>query len=120
MLHCATLCYSYQHNITLTIERHTMTRFCDKKCLTDKLTTRLATQKESEIKNAITHIIGNEQWTIADIAGRGEIKILPDKTEIFAFGGIDLIHFGCMRTEIYNDGIGIKMRAVQEFRLLYS
>jgi hypothetical protein len=87
---------------------------------TEKIATGLAAKKESEIKRAITHVIGNDEWTIADITGRGAIKILPDKTEIFSFDGVDLIHFGHMRTEIDNKNMGIHMTVVQEYRLLYQ
>lgn len=87
---------------------------------TNKLAIGLASKKESLIKDAITHQVGDDQWTIADITGRGEFKILPDKTEIFAFDGVDLIHFGYMRTKIDNGNIGIYMNATQEYRLLYS
>ena len=87
---------------------------------TGKLTTGLASTKEGLIKAAITHQIGTYQWTISDITGRGEFKILPDKTEIFAFDGVDLIHFGHMRTEVDNGKTGLYMRATQEYQLLYS
>jgi len=87
---------------------------------TNKLATGLAAQKEKLIKDAITYKIGNDEWCIADLTGRGEMRILPDKTEIFAFDGQELIHFGNFRTEIDNKAMGCSMKAVQEYRLLYS
>ncbi len=53
-----------------------------------------ASQKETFIKEAINKVLGTDDWDMIDIARRGEIKILPDKTEIFTFDGIDLLHFG--------------------------
>jgi len=86
----------------------------------NKLSKELAVQKEKLIKDAINYKIGNSEWCIADLTGRGEMKILPDKTEIFAFDGQELIHFGNFRTEIDNKAMGWSIKAVQEYRLLYS
>ena len=87
---------------------------------TDKLAMNMATGKEKLIKAAITHQVGNNQWSISDISGRGEFKILPDKTEIFAFDGVDLIHFGIIETVIDDAKVDIYATAMQKYRLLYS
>ena len=75
-------------------------------------------QKESLIKAAIEHCIGKD-WTIADIIGRGEFIIQPDKTEIFSFDGRELIHF-TTRIEVDNSRNGVFVSAVTEYRLLYT
>ena len=87
--------------------------------LTSRLTTRLARKKEILLKNAISYKIGNYDWDIADLTSQGEIKISPDGTEIFAFDGQDLIHFGHLRIEADNTVPGYGMKAIQEYRLLY-
>lgn len=86
---------------------------------TKQLAHGLAAQKEALIKTAITHQIGDD-WTIADITGKGAFIILPDKTEIFAFEGVGLIHFLHTRTEVDNSKAGIFMRAVTDYKLLYA
>lgn len=79
----------------------------------------LASQKEALIRAAIDYCIG-ENWTIADITGRGAFTVLPDKTEMFSFDGRDLIHFFHTITEVDNSHEGIFMRDVTEYRLLYA
>lgn len=84
-----------------------------------QLSTRIATEKEHLIKNAIIHCIGHDGWSIGDLTGRGEFKIQPDKTEIFAFDGQDLIHFMVAETSIDESHIGIFARTAQKYQLLY-
>ena len=86
---------------------------------THKLAANMAAKKESLIKEAISFSIGTDDWTIAEITGRGEIKILHDKTEIFSFDGVDLLHFGHVTTEIDDSKPGCFMTAIQEYRKLY-
>jgi len=85
----------------------------------NQLVHNLAVQKETLIKDTITRQIGDE-WTISDITGRGEFKIMPDRTEIFSFDGIELIHFYHTRTEIDDSRAGLFMRAVVDYRLMYT
>lgn len=77
-------------------------------------------QKERLLEEAISHQIGNNDWAISDITGRGEFIIHPDKTETFCFDGVELIYFGHTRTEIDDKGPGIKINAVQDYKLLYT
>lgn len=79
----------------------------------------LTAQKERLIKDAISHLIGDE-WTVADVAGRGKFYLLPDKPEIFSFDGVDLIHFLHTRTEVDNSKLGIYMRAITDYKILYA
>ena len=80
----------------------------------------LSRNKERLIKNAIDHKMESKDWRIEDLTGRGEIKICPDKSEIFAFDGVDLIWFSAPKTEIDSSVKGIYLRTVQEYQLLYS
>lgn len=86
----------------------------------EKLAIGMVAQKENIIKDAITHAIGDDKWEMTDVAGRGHLRTLPDKTEIFSFDGVDLVALWPMKTEIGYDGTEPQMKAVQEFRLLYS
>lgn len=92
---------------------------CDMHEQTKQLAHNLAAQKEKLIKDAITHLIGDD-WSIADVTGRGKFYLLPDKTEIFNFDGVDLIHFLHNRTEVDDSKTGMFMRAVTDYRLFYT
>lgn len=85
---------------------------------TKQLTGGVVVQKNRLIEDAIISQIGN-QWSVQDIIDRGEIKILPDKTEIFAFDGVDLIHFNHIKTEMDHSRVGVSAKMTQEYRLLY-
>jgi len=77
-------------------------------------------QKDEEIKKAISYKIGHDNWTIEEVTGRGEFKIFPDKTEIFAFDDVDLLHFEPIEIETENKSIGITLRTKQNFKRLYK
>jgi len=85
---------------------------------TDQLSHQIVAQKETVIKAGISSVLGDD-WMISDITGRGSITILPDKTEIFAFDGVDLIHFFHVETSIDHSHTGIMMKATQKYKLLY-
>lgn len=78
----------------------------------------LTSKKEKIITDAVSAQIGNDYWLMTDLAGRCSIKILPDKTEIFSLDDVDLIHFGHVKTEIQNSGMGIRFKATQEYKVL--
>ena len=75
-------------------------------------------QKEEQIKAAIDYMIG-EPWSINDIAGRGEMKIYPDKTEVFVFDGVELIRFYPIETITEQKGISTFFKLKQPYELLY-
>jgi len=83
-----------------------------------QLAVNVVRQKDQLIEEAITSQIGN-QWSVEEIDGRGTIKVLPDKTEIFAFDGVDLIHFYHIKTVMDYSRVGVSAKATQEYRLLY-
>ena len=91
------------------------------KKLTEQLATTLVEHRGRLIEDAITHMIGDD-WCITDITGRGAFITLPDKTEIFSFDGVNLIHFYHLYTKIdnSNDMIGLNMEATQDYKLLYD
>lgn len=87
---------------------------------TKQLATTMVDNRDKLIEKAITHVLG-DGWCITDITDRAAFVVLPDKTEIFTFDGINLIHFYHLRTEIdSNDTIGFNMHAVQDYKLLYE
>ena len=59
-----------------------------------------------------------ESWVIGDLTGRGEFLTLPDKTEVFKFDSMELIHFMVPRMEIDNSKTGTVVNNVQEYRFL--
>ena len=78
----------------------------------------LMTQKEDQIKAAIDYMIG-QPWTIEEIAGRGEFRIYPDKTEVFTFDGVELVRFYPIQTETEQKGHSTFLKGKQEYALLY-
>lgn len=82
-----------------------------------QLASAMAASKDKLIRQAINSLIG-EDWCIRDLTGRGEFLILPDKTEIFKFDGMELIHFMIPRTEIDYSKAGMVVNSVQEYRFL--
>ena len=86
----------------------------------EKLAIDLGSQKEREIKQAISHVIGNDEWTIREITGRAEMRMYPDNTEIFVFDGIELLAFYPVETSIDTSVIGVSLKATQKFRKLYA
>jgi hypothetical protein len=77
----------------------------------------MSASRDAIIRQAINSVIG-DKWVASDLTGRGEFLILPDKTELFKFDGMELIHFMVPRTEIDNSRPGMVINAVQEFRFL--
>ena len=78
-------------------------------------------QKEEEIKKAITHVIGRDNWTIEELKGRGSINIYPDKTELFVFDGVDLLRFYPIETKREKNSFGnIILKTTRNFERLYS
>ncbi len=86
----------------------------------EKLAIDIGSQKERELKNAISHVIGNDKWSISDITGRAEMRRYPDNTEVFVFDGIELLVFYPIETSIDSNAIGVSLKATQKFRKLYA
>ena len=86
---------------------------------TAQLATTLIKRRDKLIMDSITKLIGDD-WTISDLTGRGQFVLLSDKTEIFSFDNVPLIHFYHLRTEIDNSVIGINMKVTQDYKLLYN
>ena len=85
--------------------------------LREKLVLAMVARKDELIRQAINSVIGDD-WCIRDLIGRGEFLVLPDKTEIFKFDGVELIHFMPPRTEIDDSKVGMVVNSVQEYRFL--
>lgn len=86
----------------------------------EKLAIDLGSQKKREIKQAISHVVGNDKWTIREITGRAEIRNYPDNTEVFVFDGIELLAFYPIETSIDTSAMGVSLKATQKFRKLYA
>lgn len=83
-----------------------------------RLTKAIVAQKDGLMKDAISHKLGRSDWRIAELTGRCEMRILPDKSEIFSLDGCDLIQFYPPKTKIDNNGLGMSIKSAQEYRLL--
>jgi hypothetical protein len=80
----------------------------------------LVAKKEELIKNAITHMIGHDRWTIDEIKDRGQFVIIQNKTETFTFDGVELLQFSIgpdFNYTVSKDGLTYK--ASMQYKKLY-
>jgi len=78
----------------------------------------LAAQKESIIRNAITYALKRDDWSIADVGGRGQFEIHLGGSSVFSFDGEDLVWFGPIMPSLSTDGT--VFTAAIQCRLLYE
>ena len=71
------------------------------------------------IASTITAAIG-EGWTLVSLAGRLVRKVYPDKVEVVALDGKDILELHPIRFEHVTEGGSIKIKAVQDYRVLRS
>jgi hypothetical protein len=57
-----------------------------------RLSFDLVLAKDEIIKSAITHHLG-ENWNADQVASRGRIEVLQNKTETFCIDGVQLVSF---------------------------
>jgi len=81
------------------------------------LSAQVANGQDGIIASAITAAIG-EGWVLSSLAGRLVCKIYPDKTEVIALDGKDILELHPMTFEQVTEGGAIKIKAVQKYRLL--
>lgn len=85
----------------------------------ENMAAQLARSQESVISSAITEKIG-DGWTLASLTGRLVRKVYPDKVEVVALDGTDILELHPIRFEQVTEGGSIKIKAVQGYRLLRS
>ena len=85
----------------------------------EMLAAQVARSQDGVIASAITVAIG-EGWTLASLAGRLVRKVYPDKVEVVALDGKDILELHPVRFEQVTEGVLIKIKAVQSYRLLRS
>ena len=83
----------------------------------ENMAAQVARSQDGVIANAITAAIG-EGWTLASLAGRLVRNIYPDKVEVVALDGIDILELHPIRFEQVTEGGSIKIKAVQDYRVL--
>ena len=83
----------------------------------ENMAKQVAESQDGVIANAITAAIG-EGWTLASLAGRLVRKMYPDKVEVVALDGKDILELHPIRFEQVTEGGSIKIKAVQDYRLL--
>ena len=81
------------------------------------LSTQIASSQDGIIASAITAAIG-EGWILSSLAGRLVRKIYPDKIEVIALDGKNILELHPMTFEQVTEGGAIKIKAVQKYRLL--
>ena len=83
----------------------------------ENLSAQIANSQDGIIANAITAAIG-ENWSLTSLAGRLVRKIYPDKIEVIAIDGKDILELDPMTFEQVTEGGAIKIKAVQKYRML--
>jgi len=83
----------------------------------ENMAKQVANSQDGVIANAITATIG-DGWTLASLAGRLVRKMYPDKVEVVALDGKDILELHPIRFEQVTEGGSIKIKAVQDYRLL--
>lgn len=83
----------------------------------ENMAAQVASSKDGVIATAITAAIG-DGWTLASLTGRLVRKVYPDKVEVVALDGKDILELRPMRLEQVTEGSSIKIKAVQGYRFL--
>lgn len=83
----------------------------------ENMAAQMARSQDGVIANAITAAIG-EGWTLASLTGRLVRKVYPDKVEVVALDGKDILELHPIRLEQMTEGGSIKIKAVQDYRVL--
>jgi len=81
---------------------------------------KFAEQRKEVAFSATSYKLGKHQWTFSDFFEHCRYESLPDGTEIFSCKGEPLVWFYPLKVEAFRDDSGPKMRAVQEYKLLYT
>ena len=83
----------------------------------ENLSAQIVSSQDDIIASAITATIG-EGWILSSLTGRLVRKIYPDKIEVIALDGKDILELHPMTFEQVTEGGAIKLKAVQKYRLL--
>ena len=60
--------------------------------IANRMVSSLAAQIDAEIKRAITHHLGSDEWTLDSIKDRCEMVVLKDdEREVFCMDGVELL-----------------------------
>ncbi len=84
----------------------------------ENLASEVAKSQDGVIANAITAAIG-EGWTLVSLTGRLVRKVYPNKVEVIAIDGKDILEFHPIRFEQVTEGGSIKIKVVQDYRVLH-
>lgn len=82
------------------------------------LSWQMARSQDAIIASAITAAIG-DGWDLPSLTGRLVRKIYPDKVEVIALDGKDILELHPMTFEQVTEGGAIKINAAQDYRLLH-
>jgi hypothetical protein len=83
----------------------------------ENLAAQVTKNQDGLISSAITLELG-EGWTLAQLKGRLLRKVYPDGVEVISLDGIDVLELHPVRFEQVTEDGAIKIKAVQNYRLL--
>jgi len=69
-------------------------------------------------EQACENLAPGEGWTLAQLRGRLLRKVYPDGVEVVSLDGTDVLELHPVRFEQVTEGDSIKIKAVQDYRLL--
>ena len=84
----------------------------------ENMAAQVADSQDGVIASAITAAIG-EGWTLVSLTGRLVRKVYPNKVEVIAIDGKDILEFHPIRFEQVTEGGSIKIKVVQDYRVLH-
>ena len=91
--------------------------------LRENLVSKLTTGKDNLIKEAISHSMGREDWSLDEVVNRGEFRSyqqIPDVEE-FCFDGVPLLEFHYPKFEMeQKDDFTFAANAGFKYRKLYG
>ena len=85
----------------------------------ENMAAQMTNSQDALIASAITAEVGAE-WTLRSLTGRLVRKIYPDGIEVVALDGKDILELHPIRFEQTTEGGSIKIKAVQDYRVLGS
>ena len=85
----------------------------------ENLAAQVANSQDGLISSAITLELG-EGWTLAQLKGRLLRKVYPDGVEVVSLDGTDVLELHPVQFEQVTEGGAVKIKAVQNYRLLRS
>lgn len=85
---------------------------------TRELSQGIATQDNNILRKAILRHTGGAELVMADVARLGRVARFPDGSEVFSYGGVDMIRFWPVQVSTKVEGISNIVTATRQYEML--